>query len=103
MKHISHTTTLDNGKEFSGHKQIAKFTDLTKEMDPSMTYIRGEALDFSLNPLSLLTGYNPLKLTWGNTKQTYQTTCEINSDFTGQTGIVNCAIPQTLPPMLPKK
>ena len=24
MKHISHTTTLDNGKEFSGHEQIAR-------------------------------------------------------------------------------
>lgn len=28
MKHISHTITLDNGKEFSGHEKISKLLDL---------------------------------------------------------------------------
>ena len=82
---------------------IATFTNLSKTFDPSVNYVRAEALDFSFNPMYLITGYNPLRLTWGNSIQTYQTICEIHSDFNGQTGVVTCDAPQKLPPMLPKQ
>jgi hypothetical protein len=39
---------------------IAKFTNLTREMDPSVKYVHGESLDFSFNPISLITGYIPI-------------------------------------------
>lgn len=50
--------------------------------------------------MPLVTGHNPLQLTWGNSRATYQAICEITSDFNGQAGMVTCEAPQKLSSML---